>query len=130
MAAPNVITTTPTLGRRSEARLRVRLAARLVGLDGSTRPVLADLSISGARLAGDLGDLRVGGEAVLLWDRFEAFGVIVWREPGQCGMRFCEPIARAELIATRALDDRARLPSERELTRQAAQQFVFGKRRV
>ncbi len=130
MAEPSITTTAISLGRRSEPRLRVRLAARLVGLDGASRPVLADLSTGGARLKGQLTELRLGAEAVLFWDRFEAFGRVVWRDNGQCGMRFYEPIAQADLIATRILDDVQRLPSEHELTRAAAQQFVFGRRHL
>jgi hypothetical protein len=130
MAVQNVITTAPTLGRRREARLRVRLATRLIGLDGSLWPVLADLSTSGARLKGNFDMLRVGADAVLAWDRFEAFGVVVWRDADQCGLRFYEPISRAELIATREIDDHDRLPNEHELARRAAGRFVSGNRQV
>jgi hypothetical protein len=128
MAPPNVTPIAPPLGRRCEPRLRIRLAAKLVGLDGVSRPVLADLSTAGARLSGPFGELRVGAEAVLLWDRFEAFGRVMWRDSGQCGIRFYDPIARIDLIATRILDDVQRLPSERELARVAARQFVSGRR--
>jgi len=112
-------------GRRAAARLRVRLPVRLVLLTETMNGVLADLSQSGARIALPRPvDERL--EAMLLWGRFEAFGTIAWSAGRLCGMTFDEPIDGNVLIATRRLDDAARLPEDRELVRRSARSFVQG----
>ncbi len=117
----------PTIGRRVHSRLRVRLPARLTTLDGTSSAVLTDLSYGGAKLAVTC-PLRAGQEAVLAWHTFEAFGTVSWVHDGMCGMHFDEYVAGSVLIATRDLDDGAHLPSDRELARGAARDFVKGRR--
>ena len=128
MAPRNVITTDPNIGRRCEARLRVRLAARVILRDGTSQAVLADLSRNGARLAGVKQELRTGQEALLTWGRYEAFGVIVWSENGQNGLQFYEPVEQDALLETRALDAVNRLPNDTEQVRAAARTFVGGRK--
>lgn len=126
MGQRNVTTTEPCIGRRCEARLRVRLAARVILRDGTSQAVLADLSCNGARLAGLKQELIVGREALLSWGRYEAFGMIVWSANGQNGMQFYEPLDRAALLDTRTLDTMQRLPDDKEQVRAAARAFVGG----
>ncbi len=114
------------IGRRGEARLRVRLDARVITLDGTGRAVLADVSTNGARIVGATCGLRPGQEAVLQWGDREAFGVVVWSGYEQLGLRFHEPLDGRSVLATREMDERHRLPGDHELTRRSAQAFVQG----
>lgn len=116
-------------GKRGQARLRVRLPAKLITLDGEFRLVLCDLSTGGARV-GKTGLMLSGGQAVLLWDRFEAFCTIAWCRSGLVGVRFEDPIPKEWIIATRELDSMARLPDEQELRRLEAREWVMGQVRI
>lgn len=116
-------------GKREHSRLRVRLPSKLVTLDGDFRVVLNDLSAGGARLSKP-GLMLAAGDAVLLWDRFEAFGKLAWCRSGLIGMRFEEPIPTEWVIATRQLDSAAHLPDDEELKRRVAREWVMGKVRV
>lgn len=116
-------------GRRESARLRVRLAARLVGRSGTQHVVLTDLSTKGAQVMIS-EPLRVGDEVMLLWSGFEAFGDVVWSGPRHCGIRLADPLPHAVLVGTRQLEATERLPVDRELTRRSAQSFVKGNVRL
>ena len=120
--------TTPA-GRRAESRLRVRLGARMVLLEGTQSCVLADLSLRGAQVL-PTRPVNVGHEAVLLWGPHEAFGHVTWTAGRLCGLAFYEPLAPAVVLATRALDACERLPSERDLARGTARAFVRGLARL
>lgn len=116
-------------GRRNRSRLRVRLPAKLETRTETSRVILADLSTTGARvLAEDLP--KIGTEAVLHWDKYDAFGEVVWAEGVHCGIAFFDPIPEQDVLATRELDDAARLPQDRELLRQAARHWVEGSTRL
>lgn len=126
-------------GRRGSGRLRVRLPVRLVTRTGTHHAVLADLSLKGAQVVASV-PLPQGCEVVLEWDRFDAFGEVVWSggagaglqrgEGARCGIAFFDPIDAATLVATRVLDDGARLPREGELVRQVARRWVEGSTRL
>lgn len=88
--------------------------------------ILIDLSTTGARVATD-NLPKIGTEAMLHWDRYEAFGEVVWAEGVQFGIAFEDPIADEDVLATRALDSVARLPGDDELLRQAAREWVEGR---
>ncbi|MBB4860774.1 hypothetical protein HNO88_004119 [Novosphingobium chloroacetimidivorans] len=116
-------------GRRESARLRVRLAARLVSRSGTQHVILTDLSTYGAQvIAGK--PLRVGDEVMLLWSGFEAFGDVAWSAARHYGIRLADPLGQVVLVGTRQLDATERLPAERELTRRSAQSFVKGNVRL
>ncbi len=119
----------PLRGRRQESRLRVRLPARLVSHARTQPAILCDLSLTGARLHA-AEPPRTGLEVLVEWDRFDAFGEVVWSASGVCGVHFFDPIASSVLIATRGLDDAAHLPRDRELLRQVARQWVEGSTRL
>ena len=91
--------------------------------------VLADLSLTGARIATD-AELKLGGEVLLEWGQFEAFGEVVWSRGQYCGISFFEMISNVTLIATRDLDDASHLPRDRDLLRQAAKGWVQGGSRL
>jgi hypothetical protein len=111
-------------GRRDAARLRLRLAARLVLLDGTQHCILTDLSASGARIHPS-DAVSVGAQAVLMWgSRFEGFGEVVWVSARECGIAFDERLRDGVLQATRQLNEMERLPEDRDLVRRSAQAFV------
>lgn len=124
MSQTSLHLTQPLLGRRRHARLRVELRARLITLDGTIRAILADVARLGARLYAPDCELRPGREAVVTWERFEAFGDVVWNDGCYLGLHFEEPLAKAVLMATRAAEDSRLMPLERQLQREAARTFV------
>ncbi|MEE4337811.1 PilZ domain-containing protein [Erythrobacter sp.] len=91
-------------GRRSAARLRVSLPARLISIEGERACVLVNLSRTGAMVAVE-GPVRVGENAVLSCAELEAFGEVVRADGGLYAMRFDDPISEAEVIAIRRLYD-------------------------
>lgn len=95
----------------------------------TSRVILIDLSTTGARLLAE-NLPKAGTEAVLRWDKYEAFGEIVWVEGVHCGVSFFDPIPEQDVLATRELNDAARLPQDRELLRQAARHWVEGTTRL
>ena len=92
------------IGRRRDSRLRLHIPARIVTIHGQYKAQLLDLSQSGAHLAVEQ-QLMKGGDAVLTWLEYEAFGRIVWAASTQIGMEFEELITPATLVATRDLAD-------------------------
>ncbi len=118
-----------TAGRRSRSRLRVRLPARVITRTQTGQAILADLSLTGAKVSTD-AELKLGGEVVLEWGRFEAFGEVVWIRGQYCGISFFDMIEPAVLIATRDLDDRSHLPRDRDMLREVAQGWVKGGTRL
>ncbi|HVR91163.1 MAG TPA: PilZ domain-containing protein [Novosphingobium sp.] len=119
----------PAIGRRGRNRLRARLPAKIVTLDGTRNTVLLDVSLTGARIKAT-ENLAQGQQAILAWAEFEAFGRVVWLAHGMCGMAFEEPLEPAALIATRDRDEREHLPSDRDMARCDAREWVDGSRRV
>lgn len=116
-------------GRRARSRLRVRLPVRVSTRTQTRSGILADLSLTGARILSDV-ELKLGAELLLEWGKFEAFGEVVWSRGQYCGISFFEMISDATLIATRNLDDAAHLPGDRDLLRQAAKSWVQGGSRL
>ena len=116
-------------GRRNRSRLRVRLPAKLETRTETSRVILVDLSTTGARVLSE-NLPKVGTEAVLHWDKYEAFGEVVWAEGVHGGIAFFDPLTEQDVLATRDLDDAARLPQDRELLRQAARHWVEGTTRL
>lgn len=116
-------------GRRRQARLRVRLPARLETRADILQAILADLSQCGGRVLTDAKLLR-GDEVLLDWAGFEAFGEVVWCDHNQCGIAFVEPIPGETILATRKINDAAQLPDDRAMLRQIAAQWADGSRRL
>lgn len=74
---------------RRYARQPMLLAARLILVTGERSVHIRDLSVGGARIAGD--DLPpVGTDVMLKRGEFESFGRIAWLSHGQAGLAFDE----------------------------------------
>ena len=74
---------------RRFARQPMLLAARLVLVSGERSVHVRDLSVGGARIAGE--DLPpVGTDVMLKRGDFESFGQIAWLSHGQAGIAFDE----------------------------------------
>ena len=111
-------------GRRAEPRLRLRLAARMILLDGTQHCTLTDLSTGGARVQPS-NRVRRDADVVLMWGSgLEAFGKIIWTGEHDCGILFDEPLVSSALQATRQIDEVDRLPEGRDMLRQSARAFV------
>lgn len=117
------------IGRRGRNRLRARLHARIVTLDGTRSTVLLDLSETGARVTAT-ENVACGQQAILIWSVYEVFGSLVWVDRGLCGIAFDEPLEPNIVIATRELDVTSRLPSDQEIERNRAREWVAGTRRI
>ena len=117
------------IGRRGRNRLRARLPATIMTLDGTRNTVLLDLSQTGARIKAT-AEMARGQQAILTWSSYEAFGLLVWVDRGLCGIAFHETLKPEAIIATRDLDERFRLPSDLELDRTRAREWVAGTRRI
>lgn len=109
-------------GRRQGGRLRLHLVARIVTLSGTRAASLLDLSRNGAKLAVP-EPMFARADVVVEWNRFEAFGRVVWYRSGLCGVVFDEPLPDAVLLATR---DLVAAPDATEAARRAAASFVSG----
>ena len=117
------------IGRRGRNRLRARLPARIVTLNGTRNTVLLDLSQTGARIKAT-AEMAQGQQAILSWSGYEAFGTLVWVDRGLCGIAFDETLGPEALFATRDLDAASRLPSDRDLDRAHVGEWVAGTRRI
>ena len=73
--------------RRGAARMRIEIPALLRTASGSRPGVLADLSVSGARMVLD-DPPRQGLSGMLDWDGRETFCSVVWSANGACGLLF------------------------------------------
>lgn len=74
---------------RRYARQPMLLAARLILVTGERTIHIRDLSVGGARIAGE--DLPpVGTDVMLKRGEFESFGRIAWLSHGQAGIAFDE----------------------------------------
>jgi hypothetical protein len=87
------------LHRREHARLRVGIPAYFETLEGRLRVRLVDISQGGAHLILP-GDVPIR-EGVLMWMRFDVFGMTVWQQDDELGMKFERPLPREWLIETR-----------------------------
>ena len=120
---------TNPVGRRRDARLRLRLAARVITRAGRHHVVLCDLSRQGASVLAALPfDCR--GPAVLQWRNHELFGEIQWSEGRRIGIRFDEPVPQAVLLEARRMDTIDRLPDDGTMVREQAPSWVQGVHRL
>ena len=111
--------------RRSMARLRLDMPAHLQFTHGAHRVSLRNLSRTGACVV-SLQPFIARGFALLTWDRFEAFGTVVWATEERCGLRFDVALALDVLAATRRIADAQDFLKPVEEARRAAEQFVKG----
>jgi len=125
--ASNAATSSP--GRRARSRLRVRLPVKVTTLSCTQTGVLADLSLTGARLL-ITRPAGPGAEVLLQWCGHEAFGTVSWEHDGMCGVHFTEAITPKVLVATRDIDDAGHLPEDRDINRALAAEWVMGRRKL
>lgn len=109
------------LQRREHARLRLGIPASFETLDGRLKVRLVDLSQGGAHIVLP-GDAAVR-QGVLMWMRFDAFGMTVWQEGDEVGMKFERPVSLECLRETRSFAPDV----VREEGMAAARDFVAGK---
>jgi hypothetical protein len=111
-------------GRRASARLRLRLPADLITLDGQGPGVLENISATGARVVSQFA-LRPGASCILRLPRLELFADVAWCAQGRLGLIFERPISQDQLIDPRNLDP-ADPASERAASQDWARGFVNG----
>lgn len=111
-------------GRRACARLRLRLPAELITLDGQGSAVLENISATGARVSSQFV-LRPGASCILRLGRLELFADVAWCAQGRLGLMFEEPLAQGQLVALRNLNP-ADLPNDRAASQDWARGFVNG----
>lgn len=89
---------------RNHPRLRVRIPARLISLDGFLPATILDLSHKGARLR----TFRPVSfrEAAVQWLDYEAFGRVAWQRQDICGITF------EDQLPVRCLMDTRNVPAE------------------
>ena len=102
--------------RRRYARLRLGIPARFETLYGRQPVRLVDISHGGAHIV--LADPAPVREGVLMWMRFEIFGIAMWQEEESVGLEFDRPLSLQCLRATRDFAP--------EIFREAARDFVSG----
>lgn len=120
---PPLIDVDVELHRREHARLRLGIPAHFETLDGRRKVRLLDISQGGAHvLLTDESPIR---EGVLMWMRFDAFGMTIWQNGDELGMKFERPVAREWLIETREFAPE--IVREEALGISAARDFVQGK---
>ena len=86
------------LETRRFAREPMLLAARLVLVTGERNVTIRDLSLGGARIAGE--DLpAIGTDVMLKRGDFESFGTIAWLTDGYAGLAFDELLDDETLMA-------------------------------
>ncbi|MBB3861426.1 hypothetical protein GGQ88_002710 [Novosphingobium hassiacum] len=115
-------------GRRSNARVRLHIPARLILLSGVQHCILEDLSVTGAAIIPQETLPPVGTSGILQCNGVEAFGNIQWSRYGRCGIMFDEPLPLANVIALRHVAD-AYEDNERERFRDSARAWVQGSTR-
>jgi hypothetical protein len=102
--------------RRAYSRLNVGIDAFLDTLDGRQRVRLVDLSPAGAHVV--LSKSETIKEGVLTWLRFDTFGIAVWQDEDDVGLKF------DRLLPPHVLDEtRQRAPA---VVLEMAQAWVSG----
>ena len=113
------------LHRREHARLRVGIPAYFETLEGRLKVRLLDISQGGAHVLLP-GETPIR-EGVLMWMRFDVFGMTVWQQGDELGMKFERPLPREWLIETREIAPD--IVREEVLGLTAARDFVEGRGR-
>nr|WP_144906801.1 PilZ domain-containing protein [Novosphingobium taihuense] len=116
-------------GRRSDARVRLHLPARLILLTGTQHCILEDLSATGAAIIPEEGLPQVGASAILQCEHIEAFGVVRWARYGRCGLMFEEKLPLSQVVSLRHFSDNF-AATERERHIERARAWVQGKSRI
>jgi len=87
------------MGRRDNQRLKLRMPASFLSLDGEVPALLLDLSLVGARVA--IHGPPNFSKGFLYWMDFEVYGDVVWTRDTMFGLRFDHRLAVRDLLKTR-----------------------------
>ncbi len=116
------------VGRRTAARLRLAIPARMLTIHGIHDCILLDLSRTGARIA-LTKPLPIGSNGFVAVAQIEAFGEVIRREMGESGgvnaVRFDDPLEQADVLAVRHHAETF-LMRERETLREQVRRWVAG----
>jgi hypothetical protein len=93
-----------TEGRRSNARARLNIPARVVLLDGYCGCTVENLSRKGARIVCEW-ELRRGDQGILQRDGLDQFFTVQWVRDGACGLNFEDPVPDESIVALRQVAD-------------------------
>lgn len=110
--------TLENVGRRSAARLRLSIPARLVTIAGTRRCIMIDLSRGGAQI-GLPSPLGVGEAGFLHFAHCEAFGTVVREGPGVNGLEFDVSLSDADVLKTRGFAESYESDQRKALLREA-----------
>ncbi len=111
-------------GRRASPRLRLRLPAHLITLEGQGPALLENISATGARVASRLG-VRAGTSCVVRVQGLELFADVAWSINDRCGLVFERPLTQQQLLKMRELEG-VPTQNERSARQEWARRFVEG----
>ncbi len=112
--------------KRSAARARVALPAKLDTLTSTVPAILRNLSETGAMLEVSSA-LMIGADAVLSCGELDCFGTIVWVRSHWCGFAFDEPLPQSAVIRARTASDNGQAVSNHQKdVEDAAKQWAVG----
>lgn len=112
-------------GRRSAARVRLNIPAKVLLLSGQENCLLDNLSETGARVAVNCVPPRPGSGAVLMMQNFEAFGIVVWSAKERFGIAFETPLSLDVVVRIRDFADHYSAYEQKQRERMA-RSFVQG----
>ncbi|MDJ0642991.1 MAG: PilZ domain-containing protein [Erythrobacter sp.] len=92
------------IGRRTAARLRLSLPAKLVTIYETRRCIILNLSQTGVQL-GLERPLRQGDAAFLQCADIEQFGTVVRSDPGSNALEFDVPLTHGQVLEIREFAD-------------------------
>ena len=106
------------VGRRSAARLRLSIPARLVTVCETRRCVLLNVSRTGAQI-GLAKPLAVGDAGFLRFAGLEVFGSVIRAGKGLNGLEFDQEMTDEDVLATREYAERYEADERRALMEEA-----------
>lgn len=123
--APVPMTKSATMtGRRSAARLRLSLPARIVAVERTHQCILMNLSQTGAQIA-ILDSLREGEGGVLRCGKVDAFAIVTRSEFGLNGLTFENEISHELVLHIRRYHENFE-ERERRALAETARKWVSG----
>jgi hypothetical protein len=115
-------------GRRAASRVRLFIPAKVMLLQGLEKCTLDDLSQTGARITLPDHMPRTGSGALLMIEKFEFFGTVIWVSGKRFGLEFEEALPLPQVVMIRHFaDDFAQ--HEQANSRSNARSFVQGRPR-
>ena len=122
VAQPDVA---PNAGRRSNARARLNIRAKIVLLDGQCGCTVDNLSRKGARIEADW-PIKVGDQGILQREELDEFFTVHWVRGGRYGISFEEEVPEEKVLELRRLADNYERHREAGL-REIGREWVEGR---